>query len=62
MIKPNKEIIEEGKRLTQMILESDEELTIDEFVMKYGSPEYKTFYVKIQVEKEKQFKEGFIVD
>ena len=62
MIKPSREIIEEEKRLTQMLLKSDEELTIDEFVMKYGTPEYKTFFVKYQIEKEKQFKEGFIVD
>lgn len=55
-------MIEENNRLMELMCESDEELSVDEFVEKYASNEYKAYFKSQKEEKEKNFKNGVIVD
>ncbi len=53
---------EEENRLTQIILNSEEELTIEEFIEKYGSEEYKEYLREREKETEELWAQGIIVN
>lgn len=55
-------LLKEKKRLIDIILNSDEELSIQEFIDKYASDEYKKWSRRYDKQKEKDLKRGVIVD
>ena len=44
---PSKKIEEEDAKISELFLASDEDITLDEFVEKYGSDEYKQYYKEV---------------
>lgn len=55
-------ILKEEARLMDIIMNSDEELSIQEFIDKYASDEYKKWSRRYDKQKEKDLKRGVIVD
>lgn len=55
-------ILKEEARLMDIIMNSDEELTIDEMIEKYANDEYKKWRKRYDKQKEKDRKRGVIVD
>ena len=56
------EFQEEEHSLLGIMLNSDEELTIEEFVEKYGSEDYKKYLIARQKECDALWEQGIIVD
>ena len=57
-----KEFQEEENRLMQLILSSEEELDIEEFIEKYASKEYKQYLKDDEEETVKLWAQGIIVN
>lgn len=58
---PEKIKLEES-RLAEMMMNSDEEITIEEFIQKYASEDYKKFLKDRDQRKEELWKQGIIED
>jgi len=58
---PEKIKLEES-RLTEMMMNLDEEITIEEFIQKYASEDYKKFLKDRNQRKEELWKQGIIED
>lgn len=56
------EFQEEENRLMQLMLNLEEELTLEEFIEKYASQEYKQYLKKDKEETARLWEQGIIVD
>lgn len=54
---PNKEIEDEDRRIFQMLVASGEDITIEEAIDRYGSPEYKSYIAEYEKEKKRLWEE-----
>ena len=58
---PTKELEEENDRLCELIINSNENLSIDEFIDKYASDDYKKYLVKRRKRYERLLAKGIMV-
>ena len=52
----------EEEKITQMYIETEEDLTVEEFVNKYASEGYKKYFKEYEEERDRLLAEGIIVD